>query len=84
MTKRSATSRSPRSAPPDALREEHDLALLADALRASGQAGDVRIARLLGGIAVRQRSLRRRASKVGSDLYAEPPAVMVKKLRRAV
>lgn len=67
----------------DALGEEHDLALLADALRASAQSEDVRVARLLGGIVVRRGRLRRRALKLGTALYAEPPAAMIRKLRRA-
>lgn len=68
----------------DALGEEHDLAMLAEALRASAQVEDVRVARLLGGIALRRNRLRRRALKTGAQLYAEPPAAMVRKLRRAL
>jgi CHAD domain-containing protein len=66
----------------DALGEEHDLALLADALRASTVSEDARVATLLEAIRLRRRRLRRRALKVGSELYADTPAAMAKKLRR--
>jgi CHAD domain-containing protein len=65
----------------DALGEEHDLALLADALRASDCSEDPRVTELLAAIRLRRRRLRRRALKLGAVLYAESPAVMVRKLR---
>jgi CHAD domain-containing protein len=65
----------------DALGEEHDLALLADALRASNMREDARVRRMLDAIKLRRRRLRRRALKIGSALYAETPAAMARNLR---
>jgi len=66
----------------DALGEEHDLALLADALRASAEHEDRRVGKLLKAIEERRRRLRRRALKSGTRLYAEAPAAMERWLRR--
>ena len=65
----------------DALGEEHDLALLAEALRASQQSEDERVTILLEAIRLRRRRLRRRALRTGSKLYAETPGAMVRQLR---
>lgn len=67
----------------DALGEEHDLALLADALRASAQQEDRRVAKLLKAIEERRRRLRRRALKAGTRLYAQTPTGMERWLRRS-
>jgi CHAD domain-containing protein len=67
----------------DALGEEHDLALLADALRASAEHEDRRVGKLLGAIEARRRRLRRRALRTGGRLYAQTPAVIEKQLRRS-
>jgi CHAD domain-containing protein len=67
----------------DVLGEEHDLVLLADALRASAESQDARIAELLDAIRLRRHRLRRRARRTGARLYAETPAAIEKQLRRA-
>jgi CHAD domain-containing protein len=67
----------------DTLGEDHDLALLTDKLRPFVEgARDEPAQELLDAIERRQRRLRRRAIKVGSELYAEAPAVMEKRMRR--
>jgi len=68
----------------DVLGEEHDLALLADALRASAEHEDRRVGKLLDAIEDRRRRLRRRAIKSGARLYAETPTGMERWLRRSV
>jgi CHAD domain-containing protein len=67
----------------DVLGEEHDLALLADALRASAEHEDRRVGKLLKAIEERRRRLRRRALKSGTRLYAETPTGMERWLRRS-
>ncbi len=67
----------------DTLGEDHDLALLADQLRASAtESRGEPVAELLDAIERRRRRLRRRALKIGTALYADAPAVMEKRLRR--
>jgi CHAD domain-containing protein len=68
----------------DTLGEDHDLALLANKLRAFAAAADrgEQVLKLLDATERRQRRLRRRAVKIGSALYAEAPAVMEQRLRR--
>lgn len=68
----------------DVLGEEHDLALLADALRASAENQDARVAELMHATRLRRRRLRRRALRTGRRLYAETPATLEKQLRRAM
>jgi CHAD domain-containing protein len=66
----------------DLLGEDHDLELLAGKLRAMGASAASPARALLEAIKSRQKQLRRRALKVGAALYAEPPGVMEKRLRR--
>jgi hypothetical protein len=67
----------------DVLGEEHDLALLADALGSSQESRDERVRTLLEGSRQRRHRLRRRALKLGARLYAETPAAMERGLRRS-
>lgn len=64
----------------DMLGEDHDLALLATRLRAIPAIPDEPVRTLPAAIELRQRRLRRKAVKIGATLYAEPPAVMAKRL----
>jgi CHAD domain-containing protein len=66
----------------DLLGENHDLALLADRLRAMRGHADEPIQALLDATEARRRQLCRKALKVGTAIYAEPPALMEKQLRR--
>lgn len=67
----------------DLLGEDHDLALLADQLRAAATKDRGQpVAELLDAIERRRRRLRRRALKIGAVLYAEAPAVIEQRLRR--
>jgi CHAD domain-containing protein len=64
----------------DLLGEDHDLELLAGKLRAIGDNAESPVRALLVAIKARHKQLRRRALKIGAELYAEPPAEMEKRL----
>lgn len=65
----------------DLLGEDHDLALLAERLRANHESPDEPVRALLNAVERRRRRLGWRAIRIGKATYAQPPAVMEKQLR---